>query len=317
MSLRLILDKIKEYETITLYGHKRPDGDCLGSQFGMKGIINASFPEKKVYCLGDPSEYVGFVGELDTVSDDVVKESLAIVMDVATQERVADQRFKLAKEIIKIDHHIPVDNYGNIRWVDEWAPACCQMVTYFYYKFKDELKITKEGARALYTGIVTDSGQFRYRGVTPTTFQMASLLLKEGADVNEVDSHLSKSNVDELKIKGYVYSNFVLTEGGFAYIKIPASVVEEYNVSYETAAAQVNLLAGIENHPVWALFIEYPQEIRVRMRSNGPEIASICEKFPPGGGHEQAAGCRISSFDDIPLVVKAVEEHIKNWKNKK
>jgi bifunctional oligoribonuclease and PAP phosphatase NrnA len=309
-----ILKRIKAYKTIIIHGHKRPDGDCYGSQFGLKDILTASFPNKNIYVVGQTSDYVKFLGDMDDIPDRMYENALSIVVDTAVEDRISDSRYKLGKEIIKIDHHIPVDNYGNLRWVDTSFPSCAQMITYFYYRFKDQLKLTKQGANALYTGIVTDTGRFRYRGVSQLTHQLAGLLIGKGVDVEYIDSHLSKESLDKIALKGYVYSNFKTTEGGFIYLKMTQDVIDSYGVSDEEAASVVNLLGGIEGFPIWALFIEYPDEIRIRLRSSGPTINELANRYG-GGGHAKASGAKISSWADIETFVKDAEDVIKAYRN--
>lgn len=295
--MKRILDKIKAYDTIIIHGHKRPDGDCLGSQFGLKDIITTSFPNKKVYVVGGMSGYVDYVGQVDEISDDVYQGALSIVVDTATQSRISEERYVKGDYIIKIDHHIPVDDYGDIRWVDTSFPSCAQMITYFYYKFRNELKLTKTGAIALYTGIVTDTGRFRYRGVSKLTHQLAGLLIEKGVDVEYIDQQLSKETLQMVALKGYVYSNYV-TKDHFIYIKMTRDVIDSFGVTDEQAASVVNALSGIDGYPVWALFIEYPNEIRIRLRSNGPTISTLANQFG-GGGHAKAAGARLDSWEDL------------------
>ena len=139
-----ILEKIKEYNTIIIHGHKRPDGDCYGAQFGLKDIITTTFPNKEVYVVGETSEFVSFVGTVDTISDDKYKNALSIVVDTATKERISDSRYTLGSEVIKIDHHIPIDNYGDYIWVDTTFPSCAQMIAHFFNSF-EELKISSTG----------------------------------------------------------------------------------------------------------------------------------------------------------------------------
>lgn len=295
--MKRILDKIKAYDTIIIHGHKRPDGDCLGSQFGLKDIITSSFPNKKVYVVGGMSGYVDYVGQVDEISDDVYQGALSIVVDTATQSRISEERYVKGDFIIKIDHHIPVDDYGDLRWVDTNFPSCAQMITYFYYKFRNELKLTKTGAIALYTGIVTDTGRFRYRGVSKLTHQLAGLLIEKGVDVEYIDQQLSKETLQMVALKGYVYSNYV-TKDHFIYIKMTRDVIDSFGVTDEQAASVVNALSGIDGYPVWALFIEYPNEIRIRLRSNGPTISTLANQFG-GGGHAKAAGARLDTWDDL------------------
>ena len=310
--MKRILNKIKEFETIIIHGHKRPDGDCYGAQFGLKNIIQSSFPNKHVYVVGQTSDFVDYVGKVDTISDDLYKDALVIVVDTATEERISDPRYTMGKYLIKIDHHIPVNDYGDLRWVDTNFPSCAQMISYFYYKFKNELKLTKEGAIALYTGIVTDTGRFRYRGVSKVTHQLAGMLLEKGVDVEYIDQQLSKETLEMVGLKGYVYSNYK-TADGFIYLKMTRDVIEQYNVSDEQAASVVNLLSGIEGYPVWALFIEYPNEIRIRLRSNGPTINELANQYA-GGGHAKAAGCRIENWDQLDDFIKDCEAVVKAYK---
>lgn len=310
--MKRILNKIKEFETIIIHGHKRPDGDCYGAQFGLKNIIQSSFPSKNVYVVGQTSDFVDYVGKVDTISDDLYKDALVIVVDTATEERISDPRYTMGKYLIKIDHHIPVNDYGDLRWVDTNFPSCAQMISYFYYKFKNELKLTKEGAIALYTGIVTDTGRFRYRGVSKVTHQLAGMLLEKGVDVEYIDQQLSKETLEMVGLKGYVYSNYK-TADGFIYLKMTRDVIEQYNVSDEQAASVVNLLSGIEGYPVWALFIEYPNEIRIRLRSNGPTINELANQYA-GGGHAKAAGCRIENWDQLDDFIKDCEAVVKAYK---
>ncbi len=309
-----ILNKIKAYSTIIIHGHKRPDGDCYGAQFGLKDIIKTSFPEKNVFVVGERSAFVDFVGQMDTITDDIYQGALSIVVDTAVKDRISDQRYVLGKEIIKIDHHIPVDDYGDLRWVDTEFPSCAQMIAYFYHTFKKELKLTQQGAIALYTGILTDTGRFRYRGVSNMTHQLAGMLLEHGVDVEEIDQALSTETLEMIRLKGYVYSNFQVADG-FIYLKITQDIIKTYQVTDEQAASMVSLIAGIEGYPVWALFIEYPNEIRIRLRSNGPTIDQLANRYN-GGGHAKASGARLDSWDQLPEFVKDTEELVRAYLNK-
>jgi len=310
-NMQKILNRIKKYETIIIHGHKRPDGDCYGAQFGLKNIIYHSFPEKRVYVVGERSAFVDFIGKFDVITDDTYQGALCFVVDTAVEDRISDPRYKLGKEIIKIDHHIAVDDYGDIRWVDTNFPSCAQMIAYFYYKYQKQLSMTLEGAIALYTGIVTDTGRFRFRGVSQLTHRMAGMLIDKGVDVEYIDGKLGKETLEMIALKGYVYSNFVTTDG-FVYLKMTRDVIEKYNVSDEQAASVVGLLGGIEGFPVWALFIEYPDEVRIRLRSNGPTINELANRYG-GGGHAKASGARLESWEQLPEFIKDVEAVIKTY----
>lgn len=313
--METILKKIEEYNTIIIHGHKRPDGDCIGSQYGLMNIIKATYPNKNVYVTGETSDYVSFVGAPKILEDESLFENaLSICVDCATSERLSDQRYTKAAYSIKIDHHIPVDDYGDYQYVDTTSPACAQIITEFYMKFKDKLVLNQIAAKALYVGIVTDTGRFRFDTVSSRTFNAAALLVDNGVKIEEIDGKLSVESLATLKLKGYVLSNFVITENGFAYIKITRDIVEKFGVSDEDAAAQVSSIGGIEGSPVWALFMEYPDEIRIRLRSRGPVINLLAEEYE-GGGHAKASGAKLNSWSDLEGFVKKADAIVKNYKD--
>lgn len=309
-----ILKKIKEFNTIIIHGHIRPDGDCIGSQYGLYYILKETYPEKNIIITGDGSDYVSFIGRPTLITDEsLFDEALSICVDCATSERLSDQRYTKAQYSIKIDHHIPVDDYGNYQYVDTTAPACAQIITEFYLKFKDELKMTPKAALALYVGILTDTGRFKFDSVTSRTFNAAAILLDSGVDLGYVDNKLSVETLKTLKLKGYALSHFEIAPNGFAYLKITRDIINEFEVTDEEASALVSSISTIEGSPVWALFIEYPTEIRIRLRSRGPIINKLAEEFN-GGGHAKASGASLTSWDMLPIFVSKADQIVKEYK---
>lgn len=311
------MDKIREYieqyDTIIIHGHIRPDGDCIGSQYGLYYLIKENYPHKKVYITGETSDYVSFIGKPTLIEDALFEGALSICVDCATSERLSDQRYTLSKEYIKIDHHIPVEDYGAYQYVDVTAPACAQIITELYLENKKEWTLTKEAATALYVGISTDTGRFKFDSVNGRTFRAAATLVDCGVDLSYIDNMLSVESLDTLKLKGYVLSNFKMTEHGFAYITLNQEQVLASHVSYEDAAAQVSAISTIEGCPVWALLIEYPNEIRIRLRSRGPVINLLAEEYH-GGGHAKASGARLDSWDDLDEFVKKADKIVQSYK---
>ena len=295
--MKEILKKIKKYNTIIIHGHEHPDGDCLGSQLGLKDIIKTTFPNKNVYVVGEVSDYISFLGDVDIISDDIFKGALSIIVDLANEERCSDKRFKLADYSIKIDHHIFVEKYANYEFIDSTCSSCSEIICEFYKKYK--LKMTLEGAKALYTGIITDTGRFKYDSVKSHTHKMAGMLLDMGVNPQEIDNYLSVDTEETLKLKGYVLSNFITTKDGFAYIKMTREVINEFKVTDEQAANMVNMISTIKGVLVWALIIEYADgKIKARLRSKGPSVNELANKYN-GGGHAKASGATLSSWDDL------------------
>lgn len=312
--MKHILQKIEDFDTIIIHGHKRPDGDCIGSQYGLMYIIKESYPNKKVIVTGTTSDFVSFIGEPTILEDESLFENaLSICVDCATSDRLSDPRFDKAKYSIKIDHHIPVDDYGDYQYVDTTAPACAQIITELYMNNKDKLVMNKKAAEALYVGINTDTGRFKFDSVRSRTFLAAACLLDNGVDIGYIDNQLSVETLDTLKLKGYVLSNFKIAPNGFAYILMTRDIINQYNVSDEDAAAQVSTISTIEGSPVWALFMEYPNEIRVRLRSRGPVINTLAEEYN-GGGHAKASGATLASWDDLECFVNKADAIVKEYK---
>ena len=140
----VILNKIKEYNKIIIFGHERPDGDCIGSQIGLKNLILDNFPEKTVKVVGEICEYCRFVGIPDTVNDEDYKGALSIVVDCGNAERISDQRYKFGQTLIKIDHHVEDTPYGDISYVEDSAASCTQIITDFARAMK--LMVTEKAA---------------------------------------------------------------------------------------------------------------------------------------------------------------------------
>lgn len=314
MIQKQILEKIKEFNRIIIHMHIRPDGDCYGAGFGLKNILKESFPEKEVYVVGEKAEYVDFVGTPDVIEDELFKDALSIVVDTASEDRVSDQRFKLAKFVIKIDHHIPIADYGDLIYVDTTRPATAQIILEFYLRFQEELKINMAAATALYTGIVTDTGRFRFRSVNADTFIAVAHLLQYGLDFVDVLSRLSVKSENLMKLQGYVLLNFQKTENGVAYIKMTPDVIERFDVSLEEATSLVNELSTLEDCPVWILFAEYENNIvRARLRSKGPAINELANKYD-GGGHALACGANLGTWDKTDELLKDADELVRNYK---
>ncbi|MFW5888886.1 MAG: DHH family phosphoesterase [Bacillota bacterium] len=309
-----ILKKIKEYKKIIIHMHKRPDGDCYGAGFGLKHIIRTTYPEKQVYVVGEETDYVSFVGTPDEITDEVFEGALSIVVDTASADRVSDQRFKLSDFVIKIDHHIPVDDYGDLIYVDTSRPASAQIILEFFLRFKSELKMNMDAAIALYTGIVTDTGRFRFRSVNSDTFKSVAYLLDYGLDFVDVLNKLSVKTENLLKLQGYVLLNFKKTPNGVAYIKMTTDLIEEFDVSLEEATSLVNELSTLEDCPVWMLFAEYDENfVRARMRSKGPAIDKLANKYD-GGGHALACGANLGTWDKTEDILKDADELVKEYK---
>ncbi len=313
-----ILNKIKEYDRIMLFRHVRNDGDCVGATKGLKRIIQLTWPEKEVYLIdSETARYLEFMGPEDAeVSDEIYKSALGIVLDTASEARISNKKYTLCKELVKIDHHIPLENYGDYRWVEEERSSCCEMVVDFYRSFADELKIDKEAAQHLYTGMVTDSGRFKYDGVTGETLRNAAALLDVGVDTDMLFARLYLEAFEYLKFKAHIYNKMEVTPNGVAYIFVDKAMQEQFSLSLEQASAIIGTLDAIRGCISWIAFIETGDEagsIRVRLRSRFVHINSIAENYH-GGGHACASGATVYSQEEMMALLADTDALVKEYK---
>ena len=313
---RRILDKIKQYDRIIVTRHFRPDGDAIGSSKGLARILKLSFPQKEVYVINeDSSEYLAFLGGEDApIADEKYSDALVIVCDTATTDRISNKKFSLAKEIVKIDHHIDVKPYGDLSWVEEERSSLCEMIADFWLTFKDELTLDKEGATYIFTGMVTDSGRFRFSSVDGETMRRAGALLDLGIDTEWIYANLNLDDFNVFKFEAYVYKKMKVTTDGVAYIYVDKAMQRKFKLTNEQASNVVSYLDGIKGAIVWLAFIENADgSIRVRLRSRFVTINDLAEKYG-GGGHDRACGATVHSKKEMKQMLSDANEIVKNYK---
>lgn len=301
-----ILNAIKQYETIIIHRHIRPDPDALGSQGALAEIIKASFPEKQVYVVGEEDPSLTFLNRMDQISDDTYDGSLVIVCDTANQPRISDARYNNGDMLIKIDHHPNDDQYGDLMWVDTSASAVSEMIYEFYLFGKEHgLVLNEKAASLIYAGMIGDTGRFLFSNTTEKTFRYASELVSNGLDFTAIYDELYKRKIELIHLNGYVLQNFTLQDH-VGVMTIPMSVLEQFNVTPSEASLLVNAFSDVEGLKAWVFFIEESDQIRVRFRSKGPVVNTIANRYN-GGGHPLAAGATIYSWDDVNEIVELLK----------
>ena len=301
--MKYLLEKIKEYKNIVIFRHTRPDLDALGSQIGLKHIIKTNFENKNVYVVGDMNNF-NFLGNMDEIDDDLIKDSLAIIVDVADQRLVSDDRYKIAKERIVIDHHkndCSVEVSHKI--VDTTAAAATQIVTKF--ALSNNLTISCEAATALYSGMITDSGRFLY-SLTPDLFNMASLLIENGADYKFVYKNLYSESLYRRQMKAYFTLKVKVNKYGFGYLINKKDVYKKFDVdTFTISRGMVGVMSDTNEIKIWANFTydRNSDNILCEFRSKEIPIVDIAKKYG-GGGHLLACGCTIDNENIIKDIIR-------------
>ncbi|WP_175639898.1 DHH family phosphoesterase [Metabacillus schmidteae] len=309
-----ILEEIRTHDSIIIHRHVRPDPDAYGSQCGLAEILKASYPDKKIYVVGETEPSLEFLYKMDLVPDELYQDSLVIVCDTANQARVSDQRYHTGKKLIKIDHHPNDDQYGDLIWVDTTASATSEMIYELYLAGKETgLQISKKASELLYAGIVGDTGRFLFPSTTEKTFQYASALISAGINPTPIYDELYKTKRNVAKLSGYVLQNFSLASSGAASMKITKEMLEEYEVTPSEASQLVGILGNIEGVKAWVFFVEEEKQIRVRLRAKTLVINGLAKRYN-GGGHPLASGASVYSWEEANLVVneldKLCQDHI-------
>lgn len=316
-----IIKKIQEYQTIIIHRHTNPDLDALGSQIGLREIIKSSFEGKNVYLVGDENKF-SFIGKMDEISDETYKDALVIICDVSVGKIISDKRYFLAKEVIVIDHHnndcdlsfedkefkLPLYNYTKIR-----RGACAEIIADLLIKYN--LKTTKLGLTALYGGIVTDTGRFQYGVDLASSLRTAAYLVENGADYDFIYKRLYVESMEIRQMKIFFQNRIQYTSKNVAYMINDIDVFEKFDVdTFSISRGMVNLMAGIDNVPIWANFT-YDREnknVVCEFRSREIPIIEIAKKYG-GGGHDCACGTSLPDFSYVDQVLddfnKLVEEN--------
>lgn len=317
---QVAIDAIKKYDNIVIFHHIRPDGDCLGSQAGLAELIKTNFPDKKVFKVGDAQGSFPFMNfEFDKIENVDFTNSLGIVVDASSGDRIECAELLYENKTtakLRIDHH---PNDSDIKydylWVDEYYAAAAEMIAKIAYEGK--MKVTKEAASYIYLGINTDSGRFLYPETSARTHELVAFLMKEANfHPKEILREMSKRTSKQIKFIGNILSGFK-KDGRVLYYEITQDVLDKFGYNSFEAAQFVNEIGNIEDNSCWALFVQLEDgNVRGRLRSNGPLVNKVARLYN-GGGHDNAAGITLSSWDQVSDVLKNLNEEIVRFEAEK
>ena len=306
-----MMKEIEQNDTIIIHRHVRPDPDAYGSQLGLKYYLEAKYPNKHIYAVGENEPSLEFIGTFDEISDEVYKEALVIVCDTANSPRIDDQRYQNGLKVLKIDHHPAIDQYGDINYVSTEASSTSEIIYDFITHFNDERIIDEKTARVLYLGIVGDTGRFLFNNTTPHTMEVASKLIDFPFDPNTELNKMSEKDPKLLPFQGYILQNFELDNVGYCQVKITRDILEEYNIQPNEASQFVNTIADIQGLKIWMFGVDEGDQIRCRIRSKGKIIINDVANDFGGGGHPNASGVSVYSWTEFDNLANALKQKIK------
>ena len=312
-----IENAIRKYDRIAIFRHIMPDYDALGTQLGLYHFIKDNFPNKEVKMFGD--NHVTFTPrifpEMDRDGDSWFdKPFLAIIVDVSNKSRIADPRFEKADFIIKIDHHPNTEDFANINVVDTSTAAASELMVALLLNFKHKYEISEASATNFYIGIVGDSGRFQYSSTSALTFAVASVLITKGIKLNEIYSKMYLKQIDDLAVTAYILNNYKISPKGVAYYVLDSQLQKDLKITTERGKENVNLFSNIQGINIWCSITQddNPKEPcwRISIRSRDYVVNGVATEFG-GGGHTQASGAKITTLDELPKFIAALDALIK------
>lgn len=303
-----VLQAITQYDVIIIHRHTKPDGDAMGSQIGLKGILQANFPHKSIYAVGEINERYAFIGDMDEIDDELYKGALAIILDLSAPNLVSDERYKLADKTIRIDHHIYIDKFTDIEVINTSYESCAGLIAEFARECG--LTVTKQAATALYTGMTTDSGRFRYDSVSANTFAIASFLMQAGVDLNDVYPNLYQDDFDNIRLRASFILKIQFTPKNVAYIYTTKEEMDKLNKDvFSISRGMVSTMADLKGVDIWVNFTEADAGVLCEIRSSKYNINPVAVKYG-GGGHTKASGATLKDKSEAISLLSDLNDMI-------
>ncbi|MBK6369594.1 MAG: DHH family phosphoesterase [Flavobacteriales bacterium] len=326
--LRELLAKPKR---LAIVSHYNPDGDAIGSSLGLMHVLRAAGHTARVVLPNTPANFLDFLpgrSEVlcldrspDAALSTIRTSDLVFCLDFNQLDRIGglEEAVRSVATKVLIDHHQQPDTFAEVFFSDISASSTCQMVADIVAGLGMDDLIGLEAATCLYTGMITDSGSFRYKTSTPHTLRVAARLLEEGVDLDTIYSAISDTHsADRMRLLGFALTErmTVLPELRTVVIGLNMDDLEQFNVKPGDTEGFVNYGLSIQGMRLAALFIERPDMVKVSLRSKGnlPVDRFLKEHFS-GGGHANAAGGKATEpFQDavarfMSLLPKLIADH--------
>ena len=309
----ILKNKIEGAQRIAVLGHIHPDGDCVGSVLALRNYVLDCWPEKEIRVFLEPSsERFAFLegySEILNAPDPAFRADLAVSLDTAGIDRLGDFReiFENAAETFLIDHHRTNTGFADTDVIRGTASSACEVL----FGLLEEERISRRTAACLYTGIVTDTGVFKYEMTSRETMRIAGVLMEKGIPFGEIidGAFYMKTRKQQLIMARALEKSVMDCGGEYIYSVITMKDKEEYSVDYrdmDGIAEQMRLTEGVD----CAVLISESEsgKYRLSFRSVKKTDVSVIARGFGGGGHIRAAGCNLAG--DIGDIVRKVRAEV-------
>lgn len=287
-----------------------PDGDAIGSQVGLKHLIKDTFPEKQVFAVGDDAKRYSFMDDstMDDIPDSTYDGALAIVLDTSAKALISDLRFQKADYTVRIDHHIFCERICDYEIDDTSFESCCGLIALFAKE--QDLVLSDIAAKSIFTGMVTDSGRFRYDSVSSRTFELASYLMQRKFDTGAIYKNLYAESYQRMKVRSAFTLRMQFTEHNVAYVySTKQDIIDMEMDAFSVARGLVNTMGDIQGVGIWVNFAEDTDGILCELRSSDININPIAVKYG-GGGHAKASGATVKTKEEAMAMLADLDKLI-------
>lgn len=291
-----IASVIRNGNDFIIAGHLRPDGDCLGSCLGLYEMLRLLGKQVRFYTAGPVPDLFAYLPNFSQIETDMPREAHPdawLVVDSSGLDRVHEE-FRPEGFVVNIDHHVSNTRFGRLNWVDSEATAAAEQI----YRLALVLgaPLTPEVATCLYTGIMTDTGGFRFSNTDQMTFQAAAHLVRSGANPAAIAEAVWESRKrSAVRMTGEVYASLKFELGGsFVWNEVTRKMIEACGGEGAEPEGLSSDMRGIEGVEVAILFIETPEgHCRIGLRSKGKVNVAELARLLGGGGHVCASGALV------------------------
>ncbi len=307
-----IIEEIGHAKVIGITGHIRPDGDCVGSTLGLYNYIRKNLPECQVTVYleepADKFDYLSGINDIKHEADDKHFD-LFVVLDCSSIDRIEPFKscFENADKTICIDHHISNNSFADVNLVEPQSSSACEVL----YTTFDEDKVDKNVAECIYTGIIHDTGVFKYSCTSARTMNIAGKLMEMGIDYSDIidNSFYKKSYIQNQILGRALLESVMFYDGRCIFSSVTIEEMNFYGVTGKELGGiieQLRLTDGVE--VAIFLYETDKDEYKVSLRSKKViDVARIATAFG-GGGHVRAAG--FSAKGNVHSIVNKIGEMI-------
>ena len=327
--IQAIKELLSEKKNIVIVHHKNADGDAIGSSVALNSYLNLCGHRSNII---SPNNFPEFLKWLDNKKEIMIfnnsKNQINLIetadiiftLDFNHLDRCGDMTDLVnGSSAIKIliDHHENPSNYADYMYSDTEISSTCEMVYHFVGKLGDNSKINSSIAEAIYTGIMTDTGSFKFSSTSSVTHKVVSDLIDKGADKTKIHNEIYDNNrIEKIKLLSYALSKIeVVDEYNTSFISLSQNDLNKFDFKKGDTEGIVNYGLSIKEIKFAAIFIEDAKEkiIKISFRSKGDfDVNKFSRDNFNGGGHKNASGA--ISRDSMSSTITNFKNALKNYK---